>query len=413
MTEYADKLNRELASAFINSTCQMIPRPSLVYTDHMHNLLSSNLQVPTDYIILCGSQAEFYIRPLITCVDDEDFLVAKADEIVFSGEFPVLPRDFNGMVEKIECYKIESYDRYGGFVRLRFWGEMNYNWKIARYEFKYTAETNSYGILDLNRLANEYYPMTLNSVTILKSISGPAVKQTRDKHINFPSGVDIVRSIWCPQWPKEAQGWLNRPRLSGWPTIDIVSKVLQTGCHVVCVQHRSCRDDKLQWRFSFSLAEVILLQSWTQIQQIVYHLLRFFAKRELIQQNCPKDDEVLCTYHLKTLMLWTCEERSSKWWSSSTLISICSELLQRLLEWLERRFFPNYFIPDANLFQDQGNCKILEKTVRQLNKFRNAGILCNWFVENYVLFFIRRYMKPMEKMSHFWITCFLCLNFGK
>src|SRR6218665_1394771 len=146
MTEYADKLNRELASAFINSTCQMIPRPSLVYTDHMHNLLASNLPVPTEYIILCGSQAEFYIRPLITCIDDEDLLVAKADELAFSGEFPVLPRDFSGLVEKIEGYKIESNDRYPGFVRLKFWGEMNYNWKSTRYEFNYTTE-NSYGIL--------------------------------------------------------------------------------------------------------------------------------------------------------------------------------------------------------------------------------------------------------------------------
>src|SRR6218665_1406430 len=62
----------------------------------------------------------------------------------------------------------------------------------------------------------------------------------------------------------------------------------------------------IQWRFSFSVAEVILLQSWTQTQQIVYHFLRFFAKRELIQKDCPKEDEVLCTYHLKTLMSKIC-----------------------------------------------------------------------------------------------------------
>src|SRR6218665_3494614 len=134
MAEYADKLNRELASSFITSTCQLIQRSSLAYPDHMNNLLATKLPVPTDYIILCGSQAEFYIRPLIKFIDDEDFLVAKADELAFSGECPVLPRDFSGLVEKIKGYKIESYDRYPGFVRLRFWGEMNYNWKFTRYE---------------------------------------------------------------------------------------------------------------------------------------------------------------------------------------------------------------------------------------------------------------------------------------
>src|SRR6218665_1515396 len=110
MTEYADRRNKELASAFITSTCQLIPKPSLAYADHMHNLLASKLPVPTSYTIICGSLAEFYIRPLITCIDDEDFLVAKAGELVFSGEFPVLPRDFSGLVEKIEGYKIESYE---------------------------------------------------------------------------------------------------------------------------------------------------------------------------------------------------------------------------------------------------------------------------------------------------------------
>src|SRR6218665_3564715 len=105
---------------------------------------------------------------------------------------------------------------------------------------------------------------------------------------------------------------------------------------------------------------------------IVYHLLRFFAKRQLILNNCPKVDEVLCTYHLKTLMLWTCEDKNPKWWNSSNIIAICCELLHRLLECLTGRFLPNYFIPEANLFQHEANSKVLEKTVIQLNKFQNS-----------------------------------------
>src|SRR6218665_1391025 len=405
MTEYADKSNEELASAFITTTCELllIPRPPFIYSEHMHNLLACNFPQPKGYIIPCGSHVEFYIRPLLTCIDDVDYLIAYSHEIVFSGECPVLPSDMSGLADTISCYKMEPYEKYPGFLRLISWGKLNFNWKYKEYEFNYTPDTNGYAWVDMNKPRDDYFFLTLNRMTLnlQKTISGPAINQRGSENVYIIEGTDFVRCAWCPQWPTEAQGWIKRPRSSGWPTIDIVSKVVQNGCHVVCVNHRSCRDDKLQWRFSFSLAEVILLQSWTQIQQIVYHLLRFFAKRELIQQNCPKDDEVLCPYHLKTLMLWTCEDRSSKWWSSSTVISVCSELLQRLLEWLKRRFFPNYFIPEANLFQDQGNSEILEKTVGQLNKFRNAGILCNWFVENYILFFIRSYMKPMEKLSHF------------
>src|SRR6218665_3366405 len=81
--------------------------------------------------------------------------------------------------------------------------------------------------------------------------------------------------------------------------------------------------------------------------------------------------------------------------------SICSELLNKFADWLQKKQCSNYFIPEANLFQDQPRSDILEKTVRQLNKFGNAGILCHWFVENYILFFIRRHSEPLGNMSHF------------
>ena len=215
---------------------------------------------------------------------------------------------------------------------------------------------------------------------------------------------DVVESLWCPQWPKEAQGWLKRPRNNGWPTIDTITEVVANSCHVVYVKHRSCRDENGQWRFSFSVAEVILLQSWTQVQQIVYHLLRFIAKRELIQKDCPKEDEILCTYHLKTLMLWTCEEMPPEWWNSSSVIATCCELLKKLAEWLKKRHCPNYFIPEANLFHEPSSSTITDKIERRLNEFCNSGLLCHWFIENYILPFIGRYFKlksTMEVMPHF------------
>src|SRR6218665_1295105 len=130
-------------------------------------------------------------------------------------------------------------------------------------------------------------------------------------------------------------------------------------------------------------------------------MLRFFAKRELIQKDCPKEDEVLCPYQLKILLLWTCEEMAPEWWNSASIISICRELLKTLSEWLKKRHCSNYFIPEANLFQGQANSDILEKTVSQLDKFSKSEILSNWFVEHYILIFIRSYFVPKERMPHF------------
>ena len=404
MTEYADKTDEERASAFIVSTCQLLPKSFLLISDHMHDLIGSSSTAPKKYALLCGSAVELYIRPVNTCIDDLDFLVVQTDRLAFSGDFPVLPSDMSGLADNIKCCKIQTYHRYPGFVRLRVWGELNYNWKYKKYEFNQTAFTNRYVMLNLDNLASEYSLLARVRRPVPNIVSGPAIKLENDIDPACYLGSDVVESLGCPQWPREAEGWVKRPRNNGWPTSDTITKVVQNGCHIVYVQHRSCRHDIKQWRFSFSLAEVILLQSWTQIQQIVYHLLRFFAKRELIQKDCPKEDEILCPYHLKTLMLWTCEEMPPGWWNSSSVITICCELLKNLSEWLRRRYCPNYFIPEANLFHEQWSSTILDRTERRLNEFYDPGILCHWFVENYIGVLLLRHVQsknPMNVVPHF------------
>src|SRR6218665_598782 len=246
MTGSACKSNEELASAFIASTCELIQRSSPVLVDHMHNLIPSTDREPKHYSILCGSHAEFYIRPLITCIDDVDNLIARNDELAFNGQFPVLPNNFSGLADKIKWHKIEPYDNYPGFVRLRLSGERNYNWNCNKYEFNYAYDADSYTAINMADMLDKYSVTTTNRTTKLNILSGPALQQRSDGPL---IGIDFVQSVWCPQWPKEAHGWLNRFRLNGWPTTDTISEVVQSGCHLVYVQHRSCRNDRLQWRF--------------------------------------------------------------------------------------------------------------------------------------------------------------------
>src|SRR6218665_954248 len=378
MAEYTGRSDEEMASEFIVNTCQLIPKSFSITSDYMHDLIMTKKPAPKEYTILCGSSAEFYICALQTCPGDTDFLLCNADELAFAGDFPALPSDMTGLADTIQCYKIESYQRYPGFVRLRLFGELNYNWKYKEYDFFHATLPGLHIGINLASVATSYwYHRPGRPKSNIRSwpgiVSGPAIRCYTDSVIHM----DSVKSLFCPQWPKEAEHWPIRSRKYGWPLIDTISEVVQNGCHVVYVQHRSCRDDKLQWRLSFSLAEVILLQSWTKIQQIVYHLLRFVVNKELIQKDCPKEDEVLCTYHVKTLMLWTCEDMPPEWWNSASIISICCEMLKRLSEWLTRRCCPNYFIPGANLFHKESRSTTFEETQGRLDAFLNCEILCH------------------------------------
>ena len=133
--EDADKWNEEIISEFIVSTCQLLPKSCAVVSDLKLNPISSFGRVSKTYIMVCGSSEEFYIRPLNTCIDDLDLLMTCTDVLAFVEEFPALPNDVSWLDETIKCCKIEPILSYPGFVRLRVFGIMNYNWKYKKYEF--------------------------------------------------------------------------------------------------------------------------------------------------------------------------------------------------------------------------------------------------------------------------------------
>ena len=98
-----------------------------------------------------------------------------------------------------------------------------------------------------------------------------------------------------------------------------------------------------QWRLSFSRAEIVLLNSWMPVQQIVYHMLRVLVKTELLKDS--DSSEGLSNYHIKTLMMWASELKSCTFWTGDlNLIGICVELLHTLSVWLTDTRCKHYFI---------------------------------------------------------------------
>jgi len=146
---------------------------------------------------------------------------------------------------------------------------------------------------------------------------------------------------------------------------------------VVRVAHHLCKQNELegkyQFRLSFSRAEIVLLNSWISVQQIVYHMLRFFVKIEKLTHS----SSTLSNYHVKTLMLWACELKPSRWWRGDmNVVEICVELLHVLGVWLRDGRCKYYFINNCNLLHQ---CD--KETARKLVSV-NKEWLANWFVDN-------------------------------
>src|SRR6218665_1077599 len=100
------KSNEEMASDFITGTCLLIPKTFSSSFDHMHDLVMSQDPLQTEYVVMCGSHAEFYISPLKSCITDIDSLQCSTSKLAFNGDFPVLSSDISGFAETIKCYEI-------------------------------------------------------------------------------------------------------------------------------------------------------------------------------------------------------------------------------------------------------------------------------------------------------------------
>ncbi|XP_031559336.1 protein male abnormal 21-like [Actinia tenebrosa] len=156
--------------------------------------------------------------------------------------------------------------------------------------------------------------------------------------------MDICPAIKCEGWPHKALRFFHRTRV--WPDHTILNKLLQSSFHFHLVYKplNPLSQDSVEWRISFSQAEISLFQSMDAFRIYCYRIFKAIYYSEL---TLPK---VLSSYHMKTIFLWACERIPSEMWVESNLAQIIMGLLDDLLHCLVTKNCPHYFIPENNLF---------------------------------------------------------------
>ena len=161
--------------------------------------------------------------------------------------------------------------------------------------------------------------------------------------------IDKVPAITVKDWPHIASEWVNRGRL--WPSLSLVKEIVMKGCHVVpkpCYGAKS--NGLLDWRLSFSLAEIILATTRTKEMDLSYLVLKSIFYRYL--KPVEFNDKTLTSYLIKTVMLWQCEENNETWWSERSKVNCISILLNKLKESFYNKQLRHYFIRDINLLDN-------------------------------------------------------------
>jgi len=386
MTDAEENLKVKLVSEFLQKSCRqrLIKQFSLVKAFRVLRAVNPvdglKCKVP---FMLTGSTAEFYIEPMLSCVGDTDVMYHYSNELAIPAGYPPpsqLPTDFKSRVKVYEI--VDSH--LPGYVYL-----------IPTYILTRNTRDNAYIIAEYVSRSNNFLNELYVNVDDQTNIHGPAYSPSNFRNeirrfFKETSGAttDAVLCIHCVVWPPQASDWPNRYRNSGWPDSATVDRVVGQGCDVVGVAHRQCKQDewmsKHQWRLSFSRAEVVLLNSWTPVQQIVYHMLRMFVKTERLTDSADNSAaDTLSNYHIKTLMLWACELKPSEWWNDvSTLVKKCLQLLLFLENWLTKRRGDHYFINNVYFrdYFDEFSIDIVSAVVRSTTE----DSLAQWFIDNYI-----------------------------
>jgi len=359
----------EIVTNFLLNTCRLRPQVTRHAVQAAVGCTALATRHPdddteADFIPLTtGSVAEFYIEPILPHVGDVDVMHHWSTHLAIPRGHPPptqLPAEFSDYVQVYEI--VDS-------------GFPGYVYSALRYLLTECTDDDMCRYTCFPYDPGKYLSCRTADP---QSIHGPAAVT----NTSFLS-VDSVPCVRCLSWPPQAADWPTRHRNYGWPDSETVDRVVSNGCDVVHVAHRQCRQDEWeserQWRLSFSRAEIILLNSWIPVQQIVYHMLRVFVKTEILKDS--DSSESLSNYHIKTLTMWACELKSSTFWTGDlNLIRICVELVHTLSVWLTDTQCKHYFINNCNLMDNYFGVETIASQLKSLSKER----LSAWFVNNYI-----------------------------
>jgi len=370
-----ERVVSEIITEFLLNTCGLCPRLS----KHGAQAADACAQIATkthpgddaeavSIPLITGSVAEFYIEPMLPHVGDVDVMYYHSNQLAIPRGHPPptqLPDEFSNYVRVFEI--VDSH--LPGYVYLQL-----------RYLLTECVEDEKYRFTEYERrpfLSNDVYGHGVY-------IHGPAALAVSNDTSML--SVDSVQCVRCLSWPSQAADWPTRHRNYDWPDTATVDRVVNNGCDVVAVAHRQCREDewmgKNQWRLSFSRAEIVLINSWMPVQQIVYHMLRVFVKTELLaKRDNTSEPCALSNYNIKTLMMWACERKSRSFWTDDlNLVRICVELLHTLSVWLVDGRCPHYFIKNCNLVHTSFDLEIIARQLALIDEV----CLSTWFVNNYI-----------------------------
>ncbi|VDI27774.1 Hypothetical predicted protein [Mytilus galloprovincialis] len=324
---------------------------------------------------LCYTMSE-YLGPYNTTIpsgskaEGLDFTESDVDIMFLLTYVHVYEHQTNSM--SIDTFIISTEDTAPGYVRLISYG---YTTPLIR---KWCLKQDRNKLLLSNKLLKENW---LSNFPYVAFIHGPCITDPN-------KSVDHAFCFRCTSWIQQAQPWIQRKR--EWPSANLIHKIKNYGVLFVAIGCTDSPNEETEWRVSFSVAEKQLIYSFSHSQLLCYALMKILLK-EVIDTNQFYKDQ-LCSYFMKTVVLWASEELPVHVWKPANIIFCFQYVIQRLIYFIRIEFLPHYFISDNNILKHKLTVVQLTSILNLLVEFNYRGIYClsqsrtmsKFFQSNYV-----------------------------
>ena len=185
---------------------------------------------------------------------------------------------------------------------------------------------------------------------------------------------EIIPAISCP-WPREANEWIFRQRenrqdpftkqLVQWPSIEMINKISNFGCHVTPQGYApklgTNPQRELEWKIVFPEAERYLEGRLSPTQAKVFMITKALLK-SFVEPNLERGLNMFTTEHVRAHLFWQCEHNYIAW-PEDHLGETLIRFLSSLLHCIKTHRLPDYFMPKRNLLEN-----IPEKVLVDLHK---------------------------------------------
>ncbi|XP_052075887.1 uncharacterized protein LOC127713977 [Mytilus californianus] len=251
-------------------------------------------------------------------------------------------------------FTMEMVDTEPGFTKLR----LMHNSDQSIIEFCAEIGSEFY-------FSNHLFKQAL-STDILSTVHGPCVSDER-------GSFDLAYCLYSKLWITPAKQWITRSNHS-WPRYDVKQDIVNHGVLFVPVGVKGSAQEELEWRISFSVGEKLLIHTFTHTQLLCYALMKIIQKDVIsLDIDCK---ELICSYFMKTVLFWICEELPPSEWKPENLISCYMRCFRRLIYCVKYGVCPHYFIPENNLFENKIQGQAQKTLLNKLNILNSYGWQC-------------------------------------